>query len=343
VKPGPNGRIKIFTWAATDLRIDVYGYFTPAATTTTYTYDNDGLRTTKTAADGTITTYRWDKTNPLIPLLLTETTGTNTTRYIYGPGGTPYEQINPDGSITYLHRDQLGSTRLLTNSSGNDIGERAYTPYGKPLTTTGTATTPFGYTGQYTDTETGNQYLRARYYNPTTAQFISRDPLTLVTKSPYAYAGNTPTAATDPSGLEHRACDSNAFDVPLTDIELGGSTFTGCLQVNGKRDYVDSVELEFHDTRPIEDCTQKVYYASVWVYGRGSRRQDVDPTDFRAPLFEGASTTVDTGIEGLFDQGTKICVQFYSSLNKRGLPKKKAGYARKGEALTGVLCATIRR
>ncbi len=202
VKVGPTGRIKIFTWAATDLRIDTYGYFTPAATTTTYAYDNDGLRTTKTTPDGTTTTYTWDTTNPLIPLLLTETTGTNTTRYIYGPGGTPYEQINPDGTLTYLHRDQLGSTRLLTNASGTNIGERAYTPYGKPSTTTGTAATPFGYAGQYTDTDTGYQYLRARYYDPQTGQFLGQDPLASITQDPYGYARRSPLQFRDPSGLD---------------------------------------------------------------------------------------------------------------------------------------------
>ena len=201
---GADGKIKIKAQssAAVDIYLNVQGYYSESGTlTTTYTYDNDGLRLTKTNPYGATTTYRWDKTNPLIPLLLTETTGTNTTRYIYGPGGTPYEQINPDGSITYLHRDQLGSTRLLTNSTGTNVGERAYTPYGKPSTTTGTATTPFGYAGQYTDPETGYQYLRARYYDPATAQFISRDPAVVRTMESYGYAARNPLNASDPSGM----------------------------------------------------------------------------------------------------------------------------------------------
>ncbi len=210
VKVGPTGRIKVFTWAATDLRIDAYGYFTPAAATTHYTYDNDGLRRTKTAADGTVTTYTWDTTNPLIPLLLTETTTGDTTRYIYGPGGIPVEQINPDGSVLYLHRDQLGSIRLLTNATGGNIGERAYTPYGTTALTTGTAT-PFGYAGQYTDTDTGYQYLRARYYDPTTAQFISRDPLVTMTGSTYSYASQNPMNSVDPTGLFCLGLDMGSY------------------------------------------------------------------------------------------------------------------------------------
>ncbi|HEV2953953.1 MAG TPA: RHS repeat-associated core domain-containing protein, partial [Candidatus Dormibacteraeota bacterium] len=44
-------------------------------------------------------------------------------------------------------------------------------------------------------------YLRARYYDPRTAQFISRDPAVSSTREPYAYAGDTPLDASDPSGM----------------------------------------------------------------------------------------------------------------------------------------------
>ena len=51
------------------------------------------------------------------------------------------------------------------------------------------------------DAETGFVYLRARYYDPATGQFISRDPLTAMTGSPYSYVHNNPLNATDPLGL----------------------------------------------------------------------------------------------------------------------------------------------
>jgi uncharacterized protein RhaS with RHS repeats len=44
-------------------------------------------------------------------------------------------------------------------------------------------------------------YLRARYYDPSTGQFISRDPLTATTRQPYAYGYDDPLNVTDPSGL----------------------------------------------------------------------------------------------------------------------------------------------
>ena len=35
---------------------------------------------------------------------------------------------------------------------------------------------PFGYCSEYYDSESGNIYLRARYYNSETGRFISEDP-----------------------------------------------------------------------------------------------------------------------------------------------------------------------
>jgi RHS repeat-associated protein len=51
------------------------------------------------------------------------------------------------------------------------------------------------------DAESGLIYLRARYYDPATGQFLSRDPLVAMTGEAYGYAGDNPLNGTDPSGL----------------------------------------------------------------------------------------------------------------------------------------------
>lgn len=121
--------------------------------------------------------------------------------YIYGPRGLAVEQISPGGEPTYLHRDQIGSTRLLTNASGEASGAFTYGPYGALTGHTGPATTALGYAGQYTLAQSGLQYLRARFYDPGTAQFVTVDPAVEATGEPYAYAGDNPVRFKDPTGL----------------------------------------------------------------------------------------------------------------------------------------------
>ena len=185
--------------AATTYGYDQANRLKSYGSSATYAYDGDGLRAAKTVS-GSSTAFVYDRAAGL-PLVLQETTGANTTRYVYGPGGRILETVSPTGTVTYHHQDQLGSTRVLTNATGGVVGTFTYDAYGKPTGSTGTAVTPFGWAGEYRDAETGFQYLRARYYDPATAQFLTRDPLEPITGTPYAYAGNSPLNFTDPTGL----------------------------------------------------------------------------------------------------------------------------------------------
>lgn len=55
--------------------------------------------------------------------------------------------------------------------------------------------------GQYTDTGTGLQYLRAGYYDPATGAFLTRDPLEAQTREAYGYVGGNPLNMIDQLGL----------------------------------------------------------------------------------------------------------------------------------------------
>jgi RHS repeat-associated protein len=94
----------------------------------------------------------------------------------------PVEQINnTTGTVTYLHHDQSGSTRLLTGSTGKTEATFTYGPYGAP-TCEGSSTTPLGYDGQYTSSDTGLVYMRNRVYDPATAQFLTVNPIEKLTR-----------------------------------------------------------------------------------------------------------------------------------------------------------------
>jgi RHS repeat-associated protein len=123
-----------------------------------------------------------------------------------------FEQINnTTEKVQYLHHDQAGSTRLITGSTGTVEGAYTYTPYGATEGHTGTATTPLGYDSQYTSSDTGLIYLRNRTYDPTTAQFLSIDPLEAITHEPYSYAGDNPVNSGDPLGLSNWNPFSESF------------------------------------------------------------------------------------------------------------------------------------
>jgi RHS repeat-associated protein len=123
------------------------------------------------------------------------------TRYITGPGGLPIEQVDGSNNVLYYYQDQLGSTRGLLDGSGNTQATYTFDAYGNITSKTGSANTPFQYAGQYTDSESGLQYLRARHYDPATAQFISVDPIVGATGEPYTYTAGGPLNAADPVGL----------------------------------------------------------------------------------------------------------------------------------------------
>jgi RHS repeat-associated protein len=159
-----------------------------------YAYNGDGLRMSQTISK-TTTYMAWDTSGKLAVLL---NDGTN--NYVYGPADLPIEQINSEGKVLYLHHDQQGSTRLLTSATGSIEATFTYDAYGNQTGHTGTAATPLGYDGEYTDSDTGLIYLRARYYDPTTAQFLNVDKIDALTHQPYEYANNDPLANDDPSG-----------------------------------------------------------------------------------------------------------------------------------------------
>jgi RHS repeat-associated protein len=248
-----------------------------------YAYNGEGLRVSQTIS-GTTAYMVWDAAEPL-PLLLSD--GANS--YVYGPGGLPVEQISSAGTVTYLHHDQAGSTRLLTGSAGTVTGKCTYGAYGTS-TCEGSATTPLGYDGQYTSSDTGLIYLRARVYDPATAQFLTVDPLKAITGEPYAYAGDNPVNLTDPNGLEAiplpapvaGGCAAapevcGAIGVGGADVWLGAKVVNAW---SGEEAGNDEGEAEFHTKEAERESEQRCentppgYDPGTWTKGPASRAKE---------------------------------------------------------------------
>jgi RHS repeat-associated protein len=121
--------------------------------------------------------------------------------YVYGPAGTPVEAIALSTSTpTYLTFTPGAQTWVATNEAGDLVSFWGYDAFG--TLAFGTAATPFGFAGQYTDSTTGFSNLRARFYNAPTGGFTTRDPAFAVTDTAYTYAEDDPVNASDPSGLD---------------------------------------------------------------------------------------------------------------------------------------------
>jgi len=181
------------------------GVSLPGSTSLTFAYDGDGNRLSKSVTSGNTTEstwYVWD-VNGGLPQVLTETNGQDPALSLYGL--QRISTTDPFGRQIYYQYDGLGSVRDLSDGSGTTVTTYSYDAFGEPDLTMGSADNDFLFTGEQMDAETGLIYLRARYYDPETGRFISRDPFTGFASVPpslnrYTYGYNNPVLFADPSG-----------------------------------------------------------------------------------------------------------------------------------------------
>lgn len=158
-------------------------------------YDGDRLL----AAQGSTTYVYATLTSGGLPMVLSQVTPTTTTDLVYRPDGTPVEQLS-GSTPNYLYTDANGNVRYVTNSSGTTVGTYTYDMLGN-ATHTGSVTSLLQFNSQLADGYTNTYYLRARYYDPTTDQFLTVDPDAAATRQPFTYANDDPINGSDPTGL----------------------------------------------------------------------------------------------------------------------------------------------
>jgi RHS repeat-associated protein len=211
-------------YAGAITRTDTYAYDANGNTTSrpgqTLTWDAEDRLATSTGSGGT-TAYLYDvdggrlvRRDPAGKTLYlpgqeirhTTSTGTaRTTRY-YTFAGRAVATRTASG-LTWLAGDHQGTAQLAITATTQAVAVRRFTPYGAPRgTVSGTWPSMMdkGFVGGTLD-NTGLTHLGAREYDPSLGRFISVDPV-FDEKDPqswqgYAYAGNTPVTASDPTGL----------------------------------------------------------------------------------------------------------------------------------------------
>lgn len=180
-----------------------------------YTYDSDGLRTSKTV-NGTTYKYYWNDNRQLSAM-------TWINGYVlihYDCQDLPYSITVKDSDgvqvyyyITNLQGDVIG---LASAATGNWAVTYEYDAWGKLISKQAYSSgyagayqyNPLTYRGYIYDEETGFYYLQTRYYDPTVGRFINGDNLwylgvsgTLLSLSLFAYCENNPISNVDPYGL----------------------------------------------------------------------------------------------------------------------------------------------
>jgi RHS repeat-associated protein len=173
----------------------------------TVVYDGDGSRVAKTTG-GVTTQYLVDDLNPTgYAQVIEEVVGGVVKReYTYG-----LQRINENQLISgmwtpsFYGYDGGGSVRQLTNAAGTITDAYNYDAFGNRIGSSGTTPNNYMYRGEQYDSDLGLYYLRARYYNPQSGRFLSRDPedgkpVDPKTLHKYLYAGGDPVKFIDPRG-----------------------------------------------------------------------------------------------------------------------------------------------
>ena len=182
--------------------------FTDGETVASYAYNVDGLRYEK-MVDGQRINHVWDGNKQIVADII-DNQFYEADCYIRGTNlVAKYNYWNGNKSeYTYYTQNAHGDVVNLTDSTGAVTKTYKYDAFGVEKNIDNSDTNAFRYCGEYYDTETGTIYLRARYYNPATGRFISRDSFAGRRSDPlslnlYTYCGNNPVIYTDPLGHDY--------------------------------------------------------------------------------------------------------------------------------------------
>jgi RHS repeat-associated protein len=133
--------------------------------------------------------------------------------YVWGTGIDNLLSITTYGEETntyYAIKDHQNTVIALTDSSGSVVETYDYDAYGrtKIYSASGSELTESAYGNRYCyqgrgiDWATGLYYFRARWYNPETGRWLSKDPIGIRGGlNQYEFCGSNPVNFVDPSGL----------------------------------------------------------------------------------------------------------------------------------------------
>lgn len=98
-------------------------------------------------------------------------------RFNYADSHMPIS-MTQDNQTYYLHYDQVGTLRAITDKNHNIVKEVTYDTYGKiPSDTNPNFKVPFGFAGGVHDRDTGLVRFGYREHDPQTEKWTAKDPI----------------------------------------------------------------------------------------------------------------------------------------------------------------------
>jgi RHS repeat-associated protein len=170
----------------------------------TYTYDGDGRRVKKSSGK-----LYWFGIDGSV-LAESNLSGVISKEYVYFSGKrTAFLDVST-GLPYFYFTDHLGSASVITSGDGKAVKEESdFYPFGGERVIIDQLANQYKFTGKERDTETGFDYLGARYYGSSMGRFMTPDPGNVGSHrvnpqswNAYSYAHNRPLSLVDPNGFE---------------------------------------------------------------------------------------------------------------------------------------------
>jgi len=201
--------IKTGTEGTTTYTHDALGNLTqvnlPNNDVISYTYDGRNRRIAK-MVNGTVT-ERFIYQNQLKPAAKVDSSGNILEQYIYGTRINTPDYILKDGTKYRVIKDHLGGIRMVVNAStGEVVKTLRYSEFGEITQETGTFNTIFGFAGGIRDNDTNLTKFGARWYDPETGRWTSKEPLGFEgAMNFYSYCDGDPVNFVDVNGKDATA------------------------------------------------------------------------------------------------------------------------------------------
>ena len=104
--------------------------------------------------------------------------GTISDEFIFFGGKRIARRKVATGEVNYYFADHLGSSRVVTNSSGTILDDADFYPFGGERPIVSTSGNTYKFTGKERDSESGLDFFIARYYSSNLGRFLSPDEFT---------------------------------------------------------------------------------------------------------------------------------------------------------------------